>query len=122
MEERNENAHNDNGEVVMTEEILKSITVAEEEAAQIKCEAQENAARILSGAQSKADEIAKNTAEECKTYREAQIKKAQEDAEKEYTSTLKVKTEEAKAYCAEALENAESTVSTIVGRIVSGNR
>ena len=106
----------------MTGEILKSITAAEEKAAQMKREAQENAANILSDAQAKAAEILNQSAQDCKSYREAQIKQAHEDAEKEYRTTLQKKTEEAEAYCANALKNAEDSVSGIVGRIVSGNR
>ena len=104
----------------MTGEILKSITAAEEKAAQMKREAPENAANILSDA--KAEEILNQSAQDCKSYREAQIKQAHEDAEKEYRTTLQKKTEEAEAYCANALKNAEDSVSGIVGRIVSGNR
>lgn len=106
----------------MTEDIIKSITQAESQASQIKKEAQEKATAIVAGATSRASEIETAGAQLCKSYRETQIKKAQENAEKEYQTSIRVKTEEAKAYCEDSLKNAEASIGKIVGRIVSGNR
>ena len=106
----------------MTEDIIKGITQAETQASQIKKEAQEKAAAIVAEATLRAREIENDGVQLCKSYRETQIKEAQERAEKEYQTTIRVKTEEAKLYCADALKKSEASVGKIVGRIVGGDR
>lgn len=106
----------------MTEEIIKSITAAEEEGAAMKRTALERAAQILSNAQAQASGVEKSAAQTCKAYRDAQIKRAQEDAEQEYEAALRAKKAEAKDYCEEALEGADASVTKIVGRILGGDR
>ena len=105
----------------MTEEIIKNITDAEAQAAQIKREAQERAAAIIAAATERAARLETSSAEVCKAYRESQMKTALADAEREYAQTLGVKTREAKEYCEKALQNSEVSVAEIVGRIVGGD-
>ena len=105
----------------MTEDIIKAITEAELQASQIKREAQEKATEIVAVATLRASETEKENAELCKSYRETQIKEGIEKAESEYQTAIRVKTEEAKAYCADALAKSGASVGKIVGRIVSGD-
>ena len=105
----------------MTEEIIKSITAAEEQAAQYKRNAVDEAARILTDAQAQATRLENSAAEVCRAYRETQMKNAINDAEKEYTSALRVKENEAMAYCEAALAGSEASVGKIVGRILGGD-
>lgn len=106
----------------MTEEIIKNITDAEAQAAQIKREAQERATAILAEATERAARLERSSAEVCKAYRESQMKAAHADAEREYAETLQAKTREAKAYCENALHGSDASVGKIVGRIVGGDR
>ena len=106
----------------MTEDIIKAITEAEAQASLIKKEAQEKATAIVAEATLRASETENKSAELCKSYRETQVKEMQENAEKEYQTTIREKTEEAKAYCEKALANAQASTEKIVGRIVRGNR
>lgn len=106
----------------MTEEIIKSITAAEEQAAQIKRDALDKAAQILSQAQAQATRLESSAAEECKAYRETQSRNALADAEKEYDAAMRAKKNEAKEYCTDALANADASVGKMIGRILDGNR
>lgn len=105
----------------MTEEIIKSITAAEEQAAQYKRNAVDEAACILTDAQAQATRLENSAAEVCRAYRETQMKNAVNDAEKEYASALRAKENEAKAYCEAALAGSEASVGKIVGRILGGD-
>ena len=106
----------------MTEEIIKSITAAEEQAAQMKRTALEKAAQILSEAQTQATRLEASAAEECKAYRETQSRNALADAEKEYEATMRAKEQQAKEYCEEALAKSGASVGNMIGRILGGDR
>ncbi len=106
----------------MTEDIIKKITTAESEAADIKRAAQENAAKILADAQKNAQGIENSAAETCKVYVTEQIQKSRADAETEYLAAMQKQEKDAKAYCETALQNAEASVQEIVGRVLRGNR
>lgn len=106
----------------MTEDIIKAITEAEEQAARIKSDALAEAAQILQDAQAEASRLEKFSAEENKQYREMQIKAANAQADKEYEFTLKEKEKEAKAYCENALLQSDASVGKIIGRILGGDR
>ena len=106
----------------MTEDIIKTITAAESEAAEIKRVAQENATRILAETQQTAQGIENSAADTSKAYVAEQIQKARKDAETEYTAAMQKQEKDAKAYCEAALQNAESSVGQIVGRVLRGNR
>ncbi len=105
----------------MTEDIIKSITNAEAQAAEWKREAEEKATAILSEAELRAARTEKTSEEVCKAYRETQTRNAYADAEKEYAVALKQAQTEAKAYCDRVMESSESVVSQIVGRIIGGS-
>lgn len=105
----------------MTEEIIKSIAAAEEEAAKIKLAATENAAKILKSAEIRAAEIEKTSGEVCKAYRKSSQKNAEAAAEKEYLETIEKARADAQEYCRKILSNTETAVSKIVGRITSGD-
>ena len=104
----------------MTEEIIKSITEAEKQAAECKRLAVEKAACILAEAEEKAVRLETTSVDVCKAYKETQTKIAMEDAERAYQETLEKKRSEAKEYCENALKNSEEAVSKIIGRIISG--
>lgn len=106
----------------MTEEIIKSITDAEAQAAEIKRVASEKAAKILSDAEMQAARLEQSSVEVCKAYRESQTKTAIAEAEEAYRATITAKEKETKEYCTRVLENSDAAVSDIVGRIVCGNR
>lgn len=106
----------------MTNEIIKSITEAEAQAAELKQQAMEKAAQILADAEARAYKQEQLSAEENKSYRDSEIKAATAEAEAEYRQTLSAKEKEAKEYCAQVLASSETAVNSIVGRVISGNR
>jgi vacuolar-type H+-ATPase subunit H len=108
--------------VQSTTDILQEIHAAETQAAEIKRNAAEQAARLYADAQAQAAHSEETNAEVCKAYVDTQIKAARAQAEKNYEETVNAKRKEAQAYCAKALENAETLVNDIVGRIIRGNR
>ena len=91
----------------MTEEIIKSITEAEEKATDMKTAAYARA-EIAAQAETRAAEIAKSSEEVCKAYRETQLKAAEADAQKKYLAALAEKRAEAEAYAARLLEKEPS--------------
>ena len=105
----------------MTEEIIKSITEAEEKATDMKTAAYARAAEIAAQAEIRAAEIARSSEEVCKAYRETQLKGAEADAQKKYLAALAEKRAEAEAYAARLLENTELPVSKIVRRVCGGD-
>ena len=106
----------------MTEEIIKSITVMEAEAEQIKTDAQNKAAVIIAEAEQKAAQAERLAADERKAYREKQYQNALAEADVEYEKTVAEKLRDAKGYCEEALNASEAYVGKIVGRIIGGDR
>ena len=105
----------------MTEEIIKSITQAEETAAEIKRVATEKAAAIIAEATERAANTESAAVEVCRAYKESQIKAAHAEAESAYTETVTKNTESAKSYCAKALAESDSVIGNIVGRIIRGD-
>ena len=105
----------------MTEEIIKSITQAEEKAAEIKRAATEKAATVIAEATESATNTENAAVEVCRAYKESQIKGAYAEAERAYTETVTKNTEAAKSYCAKALAEADTVIGEIVGRIIRGD-
>lgn len=103
------------------EEILKSITEAEEKAREIISDAEEKALKIEQKAESEAAEILKTCAADCKVYRENAIKKAEKDGQISYGEALSHKRAEVSAYAEEVLKDSGSTVAEIVRRITRGS-
>ena len=105
----------------MTEEMIKSITDAETQAAEIKQAAMEKSAQILAEAEERAVGVEKSCDMRLKSYRETELKNAKAAAEVQYSQTLADAEKNARVYCANVLKNAETCVSEIVGRIVRGD-
>ena len=106
----------------MTEEMIKTITDAEEKAAQCKREAEEKAAKLLSETEAQISRTEKALEETLRAYKESQIKAAKTKAQERFEGALKQTREEAKAYSANVLKNADEQVNAIVGRQISGDR
>lgn len=102
-------------------EVIKSITEAEEKAAEIKANATERAAEIYAEAEKQADEISKKSETECKLYRETALKKAEKEAEANYAKYIAEKKEAAKKYADSVINGTGGTVNAIVRRIESGS-
>lgn len=106
----------------MTEEMIKKITEAEEKAAQCKREAEEKSANLLSETEAQISRAEKSLEETLRAYKETQIKDAKVKAQERFEGALKQAQQEAKAYSANVLKNAEIQVNAIVGRQISGDR
>ncbi len=105
----------------MTEELLKQITNAEEQAVKIKNIAIDKATKLTADAEKQAVNTVFSATQVCKTYAETQIKNAREEAQQRYDATIKAEERQSREYCAKVLQNAEESVSEIVGRIIGGN-
>ena len=108
-------------EAEMTEEIIKSITEAEEKAAESKRLAEVQAMQILAEAEESVARMKETSAQVCKAYKETQTKAALEEAELAYNNAMEAKKSEAKSYCENALANSENAVNEIVRRIIGGD-
>lgn len=106
----------------MTEDIIKKITEAEEEAANIKAEATQEATDKITNAELRAAEVMKTSGEVCKAYRETSLKNAEINAQKEYDDAIKQAELDARNYCREILLKADTAAAVVVGRIIGGNR
>ncbi|MCI8734298.1 MAG: hypothetical protein HFE40_01945 [Clostridia bacterium] len=102
-------------------EIIKSITEAEERAEALKEAAQVKSAAIIAQAETEAEQIAKRCETDCKLYRESQIRKAEKEAEENYLKSVSDKKAKAKAYADGVLKNCDSAVSDVVRRITRGS-
>ncbi|MBQ8295572.1 MAG: hypothetical protein IJX87_03955 [Clostridia bacterium] len=106
----------------MTEEIIKSITEAEGQAAEIRRVANERAEQIVAEAQMRAARSMQSSEEVSRAYKETQIKTAHKEAQNAYDTTIAEKTRAAQEYCAQVFKaGAPEVVGNIVGRITSGN-
>ena len=105
----------------MTEDIIKSITIAETEAEQIKTDALEKAAAIMAAAEEKVIKKERSATESFKAYRETQMKQAIEQADMQYEKTIAENLQKAKAYCEKTLQDSETHIGEIVRRIISGD-
>ena len=81
----------------------------------------EKAAQIIATAEAKAIRDEKTSAEVCKAYADTQLKVAKAEADKRYAETVAEEERKARAYCAEALKNANDEINEIVGRIIGGD-
>ena len=104
------------------EEIIKSITQAEQTADGIKAEALAKSAEIASAAETEVGNIAQKCEEQCKLYREREIAAAHAEADKLYTNSLEAKRAEAEAYANSVIKNTDKAVTEIVRRITRGSR
>lgn len=104
------------------EEIIKSITEAEQKAAEIKSEAALRAQKIIADAEKQAEEKRKYSQTELKAYRENGIKAATEAAQKAYDEQIERQSLNAKKYAAGLLKDTDFYVNDIVRRISGGSR
>lgn len=103
-------------------EIIKSITEAEEKAAEIKEKALKRAAEIAAHAEERAGEIDRLSAAECKELREKTLKEAAEKAQADYDNEISAKRAEAAKYAEKCLKRADRQVHDVVRRVTVGNR
>ena len=101
----------------MEENIIGLITSAERDAAARKSRAQDEAAEIITDAEKRAVEIAKNSEETCKAYREKMLKAAQKYAQASYDRTIEKSRAYAKQYADDCLNRAEPFVNEILERV-----
>jgi vacuolar-type H+-ATPase subunit H len=106
----------------MTEEMIKAIQDAETKALEIKQDAIAKAEALLSDAQEQANRLKASSEEVLKAYKETQLKSAKDKAERLFEEEIALAKKSAQSYCAEVLQNAETSVTDIVGRVISGNR
>lgn len=104
------------------EEILESITQAEEKASLIKEEALKKAGEIAAKAADEAGLILKRSESEIRLYRERTLQQAAAEGEKRYNDALEKTRAEAKAYADGIIKKTDGTSSEIVGRITRGSR
>ena len=104
------------------DEIIKSITEAEERASQIKAQALDKSAEIAAQAEERAADIEKLSQAECKALREKSIKSALDEAQKKYEETLSEKRAEAAVYAEKCLKKADRQINDIVRRVTGGSR
>ncbi len=105
----------------MTEEIIKAIKTAEEEASTKKAAALEKADALLKDAEDQAEKIKKTSAEQIKAYRESQGKEVEKAAQDEYDKAVKKAQADARSLGDKILLSKDVPVSEIVGRIVRGD-
>lgn len=106
----------------MTEEIIQAIKLAEAQAQEIKREAENRAHVLVADAESEATRVKDTAREVCKAYADSALKNAKAEAERRYNDALLAREKTAREYCAKVLQNADTAVSEIVGRVLSGNR
>ncbi len=108
--------------VELMEDILKTITVAEAKAAQIKEAALLRAQEITAEAEKRAGQLREYSETSLKAYRETELKKAVEKAQKDYDGEIAKEREKAVKYADGLLKNTDFYVNDIVGRISGGSR
>lgn len=104
------------------EEILKSITEAEQKAAQIKEAAGVRAQEIIAEAEVRAGKMREYSETSLKAYRETELKKAAEKAQEDYDGEIKKERDKAVKYADGLLKNTDFYVNDIVRRISGGSR
>lgn len=102
------------------EDIIQSITSAEQTAAEIKEKALLKASEISSGAENESARILKENERECKLYRETLIAQAEKEAEENYKNEIEKKQAECKAYADGVIAKSESVANEIVRRVARG--
>ncbi len=103
------------------EDIIKSITEAEETAAQIKNRAAERSAAILQEAQTKAQEMEENARHERANYVRESTEKAEKAAKAAYDAKIEKSKAEAEEFVEKHKSRAEMLAGAACGRILGGN-
>ncbi len=102
-------------------DIIQSITEAENRASEIKAKALERATEISAAAEEKCARLAKECATDCKIMRETAVNNAVKDAEAQYDLTIEKKTAESRAYADALIKKSGPVAAEIAGRIVRGS-
>lgn len=104
------------------EEILKSVTEAEERANAIREAAEEQAAQIIATAEEKAAKIARESETVIKLLREEKIRKSSEKAQADYARATENEVALQKKNADELIAKTDREVAAVVRRITGGNR
>ncbi|MCD8372107.1 MAG: hypothetical protein LUD27_02265 [Clostridia bacterium] len=103
------------------DELIKSITEAEEKAAALKNDAVIKAGQIIEDARNQAAKIEAESSEQCSRYIDERLKAARVQAEKDYNAYIAKSKADAKIYADDMKKHTDATVGKIVGRITDGN-
>lgn len=106
----------------MTNEIIKSIKQAEEQAQAIKENALAQAEALVKQAETAAVKEAETMDQVCAAYRNSQLKDAEKAAQEKYLQTLEDQRGKSATHASSILEDSEAYVGIIVGRVIRGNR
>lgn len=104
------------------DDIIKSITEAEEQAVKLKSDAVLRAGQIIEDARTQSAERERVAAEERAAYRDERLAAARLQAEKDYSAALAAHRKEAEEYAARISGNTDIIIGKIVGRVSGGNR
>lgn len=104
------------------EEILKSVTEAEERANAIREAAEEQAAQIIATAEEKAAKIARESETVIKLLREEKLRKSYEKAQADYARATESEAALQKKNADELIAKTDREVAAVVRRITVGNR
>ena len=104
------------------EELIKSITEAEERASAIRAEAENKAAQIIAAAEEHAAKIARESEESIKLMREEKLRQSTEKAQSDYVRAIERETLSQKKNADELISRTEREVGDVVRRITVGNR
>ena len=102
------------------EDIIQSITVAEQSAVEIKEKALITAAEISAAAETESARILNESERECKLYRETEIKQAEIKAEESYKNEIDKKQAECRAYADGVIAKSGGVANEIVRRVTRG--
>ena len=105
----------------MTNEIIKSIKQAEEQAKAIKENALSQAETYVKDAEKAAVKEAETMEQVCQAYKHSQLKDAEKAAQENYLHALETQRETSGNECSKILEDSEAYVGFIVGRIIRGD-
>ena len=106
---------------VIMDDLIKSITEAEEKAAAMKNDAVIKAGQIIESARVQAAKIDEQSAEQCAIYLNESLSAARTKAESDYAAYIKKSTTDAKTYADNMRNRINSESYKIVGRITDGN-
>lgn len=106
---------------VIMDELIKSITEAEEKATAMKNEAVIKAGQIIEAARAEAAKIDEQSAEQCARFINESLNDARVKADKDYAAYIEKSKTDAKIYADSMRNRVNSEAYKIVGRITDGN-
>ncbi len=106
---------------VIMDELVKSITEAEEKAAAMKNEAVIKAGRIIEAARMEAAKIDEQSAEQCAKFLNESLSEARANADRDYAAYIQKSKADAKTYVDSMRGRTNSAAYKIVWRITDGN-